>query len=252
MFTTLVEKTMDWRCPFSIAAAYTVYTRHQNSRLKGAQPIIRPTKSVLTVFMVAHNMLMSVFSFVVFRNCSGILFEHYKTHGFVDLCTDTTGVLCARLLPWGWIFYVSKYVEILDTVIIHLNRRETTFLQMYHHAGAIIACWLLSASNTHLQWIFVVFNSFVHTIMYLHYALTALRVKTPVKKAITYMQITQFVVGAFILMFHVAVFDVLSDDPVLKRVQIFAMVFNLVYVAVLFVLFKAFAERTYSEKKKIE
>jgi len=46
-------------------------------------------------------------------------------------------------------------------------------------------------------WLFVLFNSAVHSIMYCYYAITALSLPFPrfLKKSITRMQITQFLVG---------------------------------------------------------
>ncbi|KAE8378260.1 GNS1/SUR4 family-domain-containing protein [Aspergillus bertholletiae] len=39
---------------------------------------------------------------------------------------------------YTWMFYVSKYYEIMDTLLLLVKGKRVSFLQMYHHAGAII------------------------------------------------------------------------------------------------------------------
>jgi hypothetical protein len=53
-------------------------------------------------------------------------------------------------------------------------------------------------------WIFVFFNSFIHALMYTYYTVTAFNVRVPVfiKRTMTTMQITQFLVGASCAMVH--------------------------------------------------
>ena len=52
-------------------------------------------------------------------------------------------------------------------------------------------------TQTMAVWLFVLFNSAVHSIMYCYYAITAMSLPFPkfLKKSITRMQITQFLVG---------------------------------------------------------
>jgi hypothetical protein len=46
-----------------------------------------------------------------------------------------------------------------------------------------------------LQWIILGLNLFIHSFMYMHYALSALKVSAPWKQYLTRMQIMQFVIG---------------------------------------------------------
>jgi undecaprenyl pyrophosphate phosphatase UppP len=151
---------------------------------------------------------------------------------------------------WTWLFYISKYYEIIDTLILHANKRPASFLQMYHHAGAIICCWMLSTVQTHLPWIFVVLNSFIHTFMYAYYASTCIGIRPRFKHIITKMQqILQFVVGTFTIVVHVIIGDCFSKRWDVKMFQAVALASNLFYVGILFWLFKKFERRTYKIKK---
>ncbi|EWY98559.1 hypothetical protein FOYG_02985 [Fusarium oxysporum NRRL 32931] len=102
------------------------------------------------------------------------------------------------LAYYGWIFYLSKFYEVLDTFIILAKGKLSSTLQTYHHAGAMLCMWAGMRYMSAPIWQFVLINSFIHSLMYFYYTLTAfnIRVPTPVKRTLTSMQITQFLVGA--------------------------------------------------------
>ena len=66
---------------------------------------------------------------------------------------------------YGWIFYLSKFYEVLDTFIILAKGKPSSTLQTYHHAGAMICMWAGMRYMAVPIWVFVVYNSFIHTIM---------------------------------------------------------------------------------------
>ncbi|KAH7162674.1 GNS1/SUR4 family-domain-containing protein [Dactylonectria estremocensis] len=130
------------------------------------------------------------------------------------------------LAYYGWIFYLSKFYEVLDTFIILAKGKLSSTLQTYHHAGAMLSMWAGMRYMSAPIWMFVLVNSFIHSLMYFYYTLTAfsIRVPTPIKRTLTSMQITQFLVGASYAMAHsfvsysapVAVFHTKSttgDEP---------------------------------------
>lgn len=42
---------------------------------------------------------------------------------------------------YGWLFYLSKFYEVVDTAIIIAKGKKSSLLQTYHHAGAMICMW---------------------------------------------------------------------------------------------------------------
>ena len=96
---------------------------------------------------------------------------------------------------YAYLFYLSKYYEFIDTVILVAKNRHVSLLQSYHHTGAVLTMFLLYKAGTIGVWIFVIFNSFIHTIMYFYYALTTMGINPPGKQMITSAQITQFLIG---------------------------------------------------------
>ena len=66
---------------------------------------------------------------------------------------------------WGWIFYASKFYEVLDTLIILAKGRRSPTLQTYHHAGAMLCMWAGIRYMSPPIWMFVFINSGIHAMM---------------------------------------------------------------------------------------
>lgn len=66
---------------------------------------------------------------------------------------------------WGWIFYVSKFYEVIDTLIILAKGKRSATLQTYHHAGAMLCMWAGIRYMSPPIWMFVFINSFIHALM---------------------------------------------------------------------------------------
>ena len=69
------------------------------------------------------------------------------------------------LAYYGWIFYLSKFYEVLDTFIILAKGKPSSTLQTYHHTGAMLCMWAGMRYMGSPIWIFVVYNSFIHSLM---------------------------------------------------------------------------------------
>ena len=42
---------------------------------------------------------------------------------------------------WSYMYYLSKFYEMIDTVVLALKKKPLEFLQMYHHASIVMLCW---------------------------------------------------------------------------------------------------------------
>ncbi|KAF8863813.1 hypothetical protein BDZ45DRAFT_670045 [Acephala macrosclerotiorum] len=105
---------------------------------------------------------------------------------------------------YGWFFYLSKFYEVLDTLIILAKGKKSSTLQTYHHAGAMLCMWAGIRYMSPPIWMFVFVNSFIHTLMYTYYTLTAFAVPVPMalKRSLTTIQIAQFLVGSSYAALH--------------------------------------------------
>lgn len=69
------------------------------------------------------------------------------------------------LAYFGWIFYLSKFYEVLDTVIILAKGKKSSTLQTYHHAGAMMCMWAGIRYMASPIWVFALINSGIHALM---------------------------------------------------------------------------------------
>ena len=146
---------------------------------------------------------------------------------------------------WSWLFYISKFYEFADTYIVIWKGRRPIFLQKFHHIGAVIGMWWVITTRSTCGYIFVVFNSFIHSIMYLYYALTTWKIRIPFKSIITMLQMTQFVTGMSLGIVQLIFFgECLTFGD---RITIW---YHEIYVGSLFILFRLFFKKTYSKKNK--
>eukprot|EP00485_Elphidium_margaritaceum_P010690 CAMPEP_0202686080 /NCGR_PEP_ID=MMETSP1385-20130828/1873_1 /ASSEMBLY_ACC=CAM_ASM_000861 /TAXON_ID=933848 /ORGANISM="Elphidium margaritaceum" /LENGTH=283 /DNA_ID=CAMNT_0049340585 /DNA_START=29 /DNA_END=880 /DNA_ORIENTATION=- len=147
-----------------------------------------------------------------------------------------------------FIFYVNyllKYYELIDTIFLALKHKPLSFLHCYHHPATLVLTWGQLVDGTGMQWLVILLNLFVHTVMYFYYAMAVLRVKMPWKKVVTIMQIMQFIIdllACYIGWFAYNFFGKCSGH------QRGAIVGLFVLTSYLF-LFVDFYDETYNKKK---
>ena len=79
--------------------------------------------------------------------------------------TDVGRLWNEGLAFWGWLFYVSKFYEVIDTAIILAKGKRSATLQTYHHAGAMLCMWAGIRYMSPPIWMFVFINSAIHAMM---------------------------------------------------------------------------------------
>lgn len=210
------------------AAADAAKSSGVRSKRLPAAPFKIATTWWFRVFVLLHNVFLCIYSAWTF---AGMLFTMSQTSQFfLHLVEDVMGsskelssvsrlvqTVCdldqgifSDNLPWtnlhfyGYLFYSSKFYEVIDTFVILLKGRPSSLLQSYHHAGAMMCMWSGIRYRSPPIWIFVVFNSFIHTLMYFYFSVSCLKIRVPnvFKRILTSMQITQFVVGGSIAVVH--------------------------------------------------
>ncbi|KAI1186836.1 GNS1/SUR4 family-domain-containing protein [Nemania serpens] len=167
---------------------------------------------------------------------------------------------------YGWLFYISKFYEVVDTLIILAKGKLSSTLQTYHHAGAMMAMWAGMRYMSVPIWIFVFFNSAIHSLMYTYYTITAfnIRVPTVIKRALTSLQISQFIIGASAAMVHSFIsylvpVQVAGSGTKYQKInciettgKTFAIWLNVTYLAPLTYLFVSFFIASYLRRSKAE
>jgi hypothetical protein len=116
--------------------------------------------------------------------------------------------------------------------------------------------WIMTTTHAPAGWIFVLLNSFIHTIMYLYYTLTCLGYRPTWKKYLTRMQIIQFLVGNPLGALYAIMPNCLSNHIPSENVigkllgsqtySLYAcLIINTVFISGLVVLFTDFSRKTY-------
>ncbi|ANB11609.1 fatty acid elongase ELO1 [Sugiyamaella lignohabitans] len=274
------ESFLDIKVPITIAAVYAISVHLANHvRKTNKTPLSICNTKLFKGFVLAHNIGLCIYSA---WTCAGMTAAIYRTvfeltkvgmsastsgeqvadflsgqAGLLgtskrgsfwrSLCDLNSGIWEQGLNYYGFFFYLSKFYEVFDTVIILAKGKQSSLLQTYHHAGAMMSMWAGIRFASPPIWIFVVFNSLIHTLMYFYYTLSALKVKVPkaLKRALTTAQISQFVLGGSFAVLHLFVYYFNPSTgnycACLKDAgQGFALLFNVVYLAPLTYLFVNF------------
>jgi len=133
-------------------------------------------------YAFVHNVFMTAFSLYMFLDAMITLYEVgglRSWEGYYSVGQPE------RLYAICDLFYWSKYLELIDTLILVCKNKELGFLHLFHH------CTTASVSyHTRYQplWMGVWTNGFIHVFMYAHFA----RPISFVRSTITTAQIIQF------------------------------------------------------------
>lgn len=131
-------------------------------------------------------------------------YYHSFGQGYSLICEPvdytTTNHHAVELTKLAHYYFLSKVVDLFDTVFFVLKKKQThvTFLHVYHHAGMVMLGYLGVKYFPGGQSVFMgIINSFVHVIMYLYYFLTSIDNKykqSSWKKYITQLQMVSFLI----------------------------------------------------------
>lgn len=107
---------------------------------------------------------------------------------------------------WVFLFILSKYAELLDTVFLVARKRKVGFLHWYHHCSVLLYCWHAFTWEMPTGIYFVAMNYSVHAIMYLYYFLAAARGRPPSWGFfVTVLQLLQMAIGIMVTLFHLSI-----------------------------------------------
>jgi len=148
-----------------------------------------------------HNVNLVVSSAIML---GGVIFESIRriqSEGGVSwppflLCEVVNGQAASgSLYYWSYIYYLSKYYELLDTVLqLARGKPPPHFaLHVYHHAAVLFMAWAWCEYKQTLHFIGLAWNTAVHVVMYTYFLQRTITRKVPRwKSLVTLFQIVQF------------------------------------------------------------
>jgi len=263
--TRIYEYSIAWTTPIVTSLLYvSIVTYWSRINLQNPSNSKVPVSAFFHSLVILHNLILCLFSALVFINVFPELVRQLQGPDRISALFNPTSEFYIKSLGfWTWIFYMSKYYELIDTLVFLLKGKPSSFLQTFHHTGAIIGMWALTVSRNPTVWVFVSFNSFIHSWMYLYYLLTCFGYYSPWKKMLTNLQITQFAVGNPIGVVTLVCgymvdsphkYDILAQSLGISNLwsQVIALTGNIFYVSGLIALFLDFSRNTYNPKKKAD
>lgn len=154
----------------------------------------------------AWNLLLSIFSAGGTIGVVTLLMYLLEDRGFYQTTCwfDKAIVYDGELSFWLFAFLLSKIPEMIDTVLLVLQKKPIIFLHWYHHLTVMIFCWYGGRSLIPSGFWFAGMNYAVHTVMYGYYFLCSIGMRRfirPVAPLITGAQLLQMVVGTGVVMY---------------------------------------------------
>jgi fatty acid elongase 3 len=145
-----------------------------------------------------HNIFLTALSLVMFLGASYGAYLKFQSQGFWAgwVCEQDPEPIKGPLFFWSYIFYLSKFYELIDSYLIVLKKKPLIFLHVWHHFIMPYVCWAgLEGKWCMALWTSAFWNSFVHVLMYFYYTIATFGYSPWWKKHLTALQIYQFVSG---------------------------------------------------------
>jgi fatty acid elongase 3 len=151
---------------------------------------------------IIHNFFLCFWSLYMVIQTGRWVYDEGSTHGWEGLFCDSAALwnsFESRPYFYFYMFYISKYYEFIDTIILILRRKKLLTLHVWHHITTSLMHSMTYYHFVGVVWIGVMLNGTIHVFMYFYYGASELFSYQPWwKRYLTKAQITQFYLGLLI------------------------------------------------------
>eukprot|EP00884_Botryococcus_braunii_P010516 jgi/Botrbrau1/19466/Bobra.0338s0086.1 len=175
----LQPQTFHWRkdvTPWSSPAAVGLSIGSYLILVFGLRSILKHQVRVPVWITALHNLILCGWSLLLFiGTLSESIKESFSIGGGTWLfCLPKGTAVQGALYYWSYMYYLSKYYEFVDTILLVLKGKPLTVLHVFHHSVVVVMAWLWLDQAQSLQQLALMFNTGVHVIMYYYYFLCAI------------------------------------------------------------------------------
>lgn len=200
--------------------------------------------------MITYNFFIVLFSVYIYYEfvMSGWGTGYSFRCDIVDYSWSPTALRMARTC---WLYYVSKFIELLDTIFFVLRKKnsQVTFLHVLHHTIMPWTWWFgVKFAAGGLGTFHAMLNTAVHVVMYSYYGLCALGPAFQKylwwKKYLTSLQLVQFI----IVTIHIGQFFFMEDCKYQFPVFLYII---MIYTCIFLLLFLHFWYCAYTKGQRL-
>ncbi|KAI9783395.1 MAG: hypothetical protein M1839_003930 [Geoglossum umbratile] len=152
----------------------------------GGRELMRDRKPMkLNALFQIHNVYLTVISGTLLALFMEQLIPTVWRHGTFYAICHRDGGWTKELVILYYLNYLTKYLELIDTVFLVLKKKPLT---------TALLCYTQLIGLTSVSWVPITLNLLVHVVMYWYYFLSSRGIRVWWKEWITRLQIAQFII----------------------------------------------------------
>ena len=129
----------------------------------------RSKYSLLTVTRI-HNIILFLWSCFMFFGVLYHLLPHIINKGFFNaIIVDNDNSVYKSIEFWYYSYYICKYYEMIDTIILVLKKKKLIFLHVFHHGIMPWSVYIAMIEHWTPSLYALVWNNLIHIFMYFYY-----------------------------------------------------------------------------------